>query len=147
MKLKHLIEEHLFKGRALTIQEYNKLLPSKYGRLIDSSRVQSKFNMVMERTMGSSLDVPKIRKPFSLVSGIDRITIRELVDTIEDTFNADISTGLAGRFQDVTGDELSAVIEEFITNNVMDSDTRSYLYSIMESDDPQKILYKLYIAE
>lgn len=145
-EIKRLAEQHYFNGKQLTIEEIRILKASKYAKLI---KEKSLFDTVVESTMNPPAPKPvRERMKYGKQiyrNGVDEITLREMVDDIEEIFDLDISNANPRKYQEVDVERLKTFIREYADKNIVDDATTYYIEKLLSGENTvPSILHSLY---
>lgn len=142
-RLKRLAEENVLCGKELTAAEYKELKESKYADLI--SKPKSGFDKLFEQVVAGKPPEAKLTKN-SLYSHVNKSSVRDLVDDIEDTFDLGIQ-GQFGKYSKVDLEDLKSFILDYVEENMFNRETATFVNTtVAESETVQQLLYKLYLC-
>ena len=138
-ELKRLAENHYYTGKALTYAQYDALKDTKYANIITKP---SRFKSLIEGVGNEPTEKPSRRKYHGM--GLDKGTIRNLIDDIEDKFELEVCNTSRRKFSDVDINELREFITTWSARNVMDKPTQQHIDDIIiKGDNIYLILGKL----
>lgn len=143
--LKRLAEQHFFLGKKLTPEETFLLENSKYKSIV---KKDSKFSKMLEQYNYGEQEEPfkprTVKRRRMYTPGVDKRTINDLVDDIEDKYNLGIENASPSKYKAVNVDEIKQFIQQYADKNVLDSTTSREITNVLDSDSVYTILHKLY---
>jgi len=137
-QLKRIVERHYFTGTPLTYDEYDALKDTEYANVITKP---SRFKGIIE-----AMDNPppkRNKRPAQFNGGIDKRTVKGLIDDIEDRFDLEIFNVDASKYKRVDVDELRSFISTWSERNIMEQATTDYVNRALEEENVYLILAKL----
>jgi hypothetical protein len=138
-QLKRIAEAHYYTGKPLSYIEYDALKNTEYANVINKPSI---FKGLIE-----SLDIPdnpkQRRRGSDFNGGIDKRTVKNLIDDVEERFNLEIFNVDAGKYKNVNIDELRNFVSNWNKRNVMDQDTTDCIDRALEHDNVYLVLAKL----
>lgn len=143
--LKRLAEQHFFLGKKLTPEETFLLENSKYKGIV---KKDGKFSKMLEQYNYGEQEEPfkprTVKRRRMYTPGVDKRTINDLVDDIEDKYNLGIENASPSKYKAVNVDEVKQFIQQYADKNVLDSTTSREITNVLDSDSVYTILHKLY---
>jgi hypothetical protein len=138
-ELKRIAENHYYTGKPLTYAQYDALKDTKYASKMTKPSV---FKNLVEG-IGKEPEAPRKRQYHGMI-GLDKRTIRNLVDDIEDNFGLEVCNSERRKYSDVDISELRDFVSTWSARNVMDDVTQKYIDdSVISGENVQLLLAKL----
>ncbi len=137
-EIKLLAEQHYFGGKVLTTEEYGILMDSKYHNIV---KPLDMFTQIVEDVIkNEEPKPPRKRRGYNFAAGLDKRSLKDLVDKIEEVFDLDINNSSPSKYRKVDMDSFKRVIQEYADRNIFDENTKSYITGLL---DPKSTVYSI----
>jgi hypothetical protein len=139
-EIKLLAEQHYFGGKVLTTEEYGILKGSKYHSIV---KPIDEFTQLVEDVITGEAGRRKIcrrSRRYNFAAGLDKRSLKDLVDEIEEKFDLDINNSSPSKYRKVEIESFKRFIQEYTDRNIFDDNTKSYITGLL---DPKSTVYSI----